>query len=160
VLLSVSIWIAGRRGHPGTSRRVLRTVGTSIGFLVGTIVIGNLAVPFFLQLVQMLRTQGDSHFPRFLLLPWLCCGTTGISQPSYQRHCCGTGRAIERHTTRGTTSPSDRFSSAIFFWPVGAGVNPSPLLKQQALLHSGYSSYPDLLCQSRIGVNRPLVHTG
>lgn len=134
VLLSVVSGIAG--GVTLEPLGVLRTVGTSIGFLVGAIVIGNLAVPFFLRLVRTLRTRGDLLTASLIFVFSLDFLAEQLGSAAIIGSFAAglvLAETDRRHELEAQLRPVTDFFLPIFFITVGAGVNLA-LLGQQALL--------------------------
>ena len=109
VLLSVVSGIAG--GATLGPMDVLRIIGTSIGFLMGAIVIGSLAMPFFLRIVQLGSAAIIGAFAAGLVL----------------------AETDRRYDLEAQLRPVTDFFLPIFFITVGAGVNLALLKNQQAL---------------------------
>jgi len=134
VLLSVVSGIAG--GVALEPLGVLRTVGTSIGFLVGAIVIGNLAVPFFLRLVRTLRTRGDLLTASLVFAFALAFLAEQLGSAAIiGAFAAGLvlAETDRRHDLEAQLRPVTDFFLPIFFITVGAGVNLALLGNQQAL---------------------------
>lgn len=134
VLLSVVSGIAG--GATLEPIDVLRIIGTSIGFLVGAIVIGNLAMPFFLRIVRTLQTRGDLLTASLVFAFALAfiaeqlgsaaiigAFAAGLVLAETDRRC----------DLEAQLRPVTDFFLPIFFITVGAGVNLALLGNQQAL---------------------------
>jgi len=134
VLLSVVSEIAG--GVTLEPLGVLRTVGTSIGFLVGAIVVGNLAVPFFLRLVRALRTRGDLLTASLVFAFALAFLAEQLGSAAIiGAFAAGLvlAETDRRHDLEAQLRPVTDFFLPIFFITVGAGVNLALLGNQQAL---------------------------
>ncbi len=134
VLLSVVSGIAG--GATLEPLGVLRTVSTSIGFLVGAIVIGNLAVPFFLRLVRTLRTRGDLLTASLVFAFALAFLAEQLGSAAIiGAFAAGLvlAETDRRHDLEAQLRPVTDFFLPIFFITVGAGVNLALLGNQQAL---------------------------
>ncbi len=134
VLLTVVSGIAG--GVTLEALGVLRIVGTSIGFLVGAIVIGNLAVPFFLRLVRALRTRGDLLTASLVFAFTLAFIAEQLGSAAIiGAFAAGLVLAAtdRRHDLEVQLRPVTDFFLPIFFITVGAGINLALLGNQQAL---------------------------
>lgn len=118
---------------------LLRVVGTSLGFLIGAIVVGNWAIPFFIQLVKLLRTRGEL----------LTASLIFAFSLAYLAEQLGSAAIIgafaaglvlaetdRRHEVEQRLHPVTDFFLPIFFIVVGAEVNLALLNNQEALILS------------------------
>ena len=134
VLLSVVSGVAG--GATLEPLRVLQIIGTSIGFLVGAIIIGKLAMPFFLRVVRMLRTRGDLLVASLVFAFTLAFLAEQLGSPAIiGAFAAGLvlAETDKRCDLEARVHPVTDFFLPIFFITVGAGVNLALLGNQQAL---------------------------
>ncbi len=134
VLLSVVSGIAG--GATLEPLRVIQIVATSIGFLVGAIVIGRLAMPLFLRLVRKLRTRGDLLIAALVFTFTLAFLAEQLGSAAIiGAFAAGLvlAETDKRCDLEAKLHPVTDFFLPIFFITVGAGVNLALLGNQQAL---------------------------
>ena len=134
VLLSVVSGVAG--GATLEPLRVLQIVGTSIGFLVGAIIIGKLAMPFFLRVERTLRTRGDLLIASLIFAFTLAFLAERLGSPAIiGAFAAGLvlAETDKRCDLEARVHPVTDFFLPIFFITVGAGVNLALLGNQQAL---------------------------
>lgn len=134
VLLSVVSGIAG--GTTLEPLKVLQIVGTSIGFLVGAIVIGKLAMPFFLRVVRTLQTRGDLLTASLVFAFTLAFLAEQLGSAAIiGAFAAGLvlAETDKRCDLEARVHPVTDFFLPIFFITVGAGVNLALLGNQQAL---------------------------
>lgn len=137
VILSVVSGLAS--GTSLDAFNLLRVVGTSLGFLIGAIVVGNWAIPFFIQLVKLLRTRGEL----------LTASLIFAFSLAYLAEQLGSAAIIgafaaglvlaetdRRHEVEQRLQPVTDFFLPIFFIVVGAEVNLALLNNQEALILS------------------------
>ncbi len=135
VILSVVSGIA--KGGSLEVIDIVRIVVTSLGFLVGAIVIGNRAMPVFLRIVRALRTRGDL----------LAASLVFAFSLAYLAELLGSAAIIgafaaglvlsdtdKRQDLEAQLHPLTDFFLPIFFITVGAGVSLALLADLQALL--------------------------
>ncbi|UFP95722.1 cation:proton antiporter [Gloeobacter morelensis MG652769] len=138
IVLSVVAGIA--QGGSLELGEVARIVFSSLGFLVGAIVIGNRFMPVFLGIVRRLRTRGEL----------LTASLVFAFALAYLAELLGSAAIIgafaaglvlaetdKRHDLEAQLRPVTDFFLPIFFITVGAGVNLALLGNQQALLLAG-----------------------
>lgn len=134
VLLSVVTGIAG--GATLEPLRVIQIMGTSIGFLVGAVVIGKLAMPFFLRVVRTLRTRGDLLSVSLIFAFTLAFLAEQLGSATIIGSFAAglvLAETDKRHDLEAQLLPVTDFFLPIFFITVGAGVNLALLGNQQAL---------------------------
>ena len=134
VLLSVVSGIAG--GATLEPLKVIQIVVTSIGFLVGAIVIGKLAMPLFLRLVRKLRTRGDLLIASLVFTFTLAFLAEQLGSAAIiGAFAAGLvlAETDKRYDLEAKLHPVTDFFLPIFFITVGAGVNLALLGNQQAL---------------------------
>ncbi len=134
VVLSVVAGIA--KGGSLEWGEVARIVLSSLGFLVGAIVIGNWFMPFFLKTVRWLRTRGDLLTASLVFafsLAWIAeqVGSAAI----IGAFAAGLVLADtdKRQDLEQQLRPVTDFFLPVFFITVGAGVNLALLANQEAL---------------------------
>ncbi len=137
VILSVVSGLAG--GASLNALNLLRLVVTSIGFLVGAIVVGNWAIPFFTRLVNVLRTRGS------LLTGSLICAFSLAYLAEQLSSAAIIGAFVaglvlastdKGHEVEEELHPVTDFFLPVFFILVGAEVNLAWLGNREALLLS------------------------
>ncbi|WP_218080096.1 cation:proton antiporter [Anthocerotibacter panamensis] len=134
IVLAVVSGIAGGNGLEPLV--LLQTIGTSIGFLVGAIVLGNLGLPLFLRVVRALRTRGEL----------LTASLVFAFALAYLAEQLGSAAIIgafaaglvlsetdRRHDIEARLRPVTDFFLPVFFITVGAGVNLALLGNSQSL---------------------------
>lgn len=134
VLLSVVTGIAG--GATLEPLRVIQIMGTSVGFLVGAIVIGKLAMPFFLRVVRTLRTRGELLTASLIFAFTLAFLAEQLGSATIiGAFAAGLvlAETDKRHDLEAQLLPVTDFFLPIFFITVGAGVNLALLGNQRAL---------------------------
>jgi Kef-type K+ transport system membrane component KefB len=134
VVLSVVAGIA--KGGSLEWGEVARIVLSSLGFLVGAIVMGNWFMPFFLKTVRWLRTRGDLLTASLVFafsLAWIAeqVGSAAI----IGAFAAGLVLADtdKRQDLEHQLRPVTDFFLPVFFIMVGAGVNLALLKNQEAL---------------------------
>jgi Kef-type K+ transport system membrane component KefB len=134
VVLSVVAGIA--KGGSLEFGEVARIIFSSLGFLVGAIILGNWFMPFFLKTVRWLRTRGDLLTASLVFafsLAWIAeqVGSAAI----IGAFAAGLVLADtdKRQDLEQQLRPVTDFFLPIFFITVGAGVNLSLLANQEAL---------------------------
>lgn len=134
VLLSVVTGIAG--GATLEPLRVIQITGTSIGFLVGAVVIGKLAMPLFLRVVRTLRTRGELLTASLIFAFTLAFLAEQLGSATIiGAFAAGLvlAETDKRHDLEAQLLPVTDFFLPIFFITVGAGVNLALLGNQRAL---------------------------
>lgn len=134
VLLSVVTGIAG--GATLEPLRVIQIMGTSVGFLVGAVVIGKLAMPFFLRVVRTLRTRGELLTASLIFAFTLAFLAEQLGSATIiGAFAAGLvlAETDKRHDLEAQLLPVTDFFLPIFFITVGAGVNLALLGNQRAL---------------------------
>jgi Kef-type K+ transport system membrane component KefB len=134
VVLSVVAGIA--KGDSLEWGGVARIVFSSLGFLVGAIVIGSWLMPFFLKMVRWLRTRGDLLTASLVFafsLAWIAeqVGSAAI----IGAFAAGLVLADtdKRQDLEHQLRPVTDFFLPVFFITVGAGVNLALLANREAL---------------------------
>jgi Kef-type K+ transport system membrane component KefB len=134
VVLSVVAGIA--KGGSLEWGEVARIVLSSLGFLVGAIVVGNWSMPVFLRTVRWLRTRGDLLTASLVFafsLAWIAeqVGSAAI----IGAFAAGLVLADtdKRQDLERQLRPVTDFFLPVFFITVGAGVNLALLANQEAL---------------------------
>ena len=134
VLLSVVTGIAG--GATLEPLRVIQIMGTSVGFLVGAVVIGKLAMPFFLRVVRTLRTRGELLTASLVFAFSLAFLAEQLGSATIMGAFAAglvLAETDKRHDLEAQLLPVTDFFLPIFFITVGAGVNLALLGNQRAL---------------------------
>ncbi|WP_287129461.1 cation:proton antiporter [Candidatus Cyanaurora vandensis] len=134
VVLSVVSSIAG--GASLELGSVLWIVGTSLGFLIGAIVLGNLALPLFLRVVLILRTRGELLTAALIFAFALAYLAEQLGSAAIiGAFAAGLvlAESDRRHDIEKQLRPVTDFFLPIFFITVGAGVDLALLQNPQAL---------------------------
>jgi len=137
VILSVISGLAS--GTSLNALNLLRIVVTSIGFLVGSLVVGNWVIPFFIRLVKVQSTRGSL----------LTASLIFAFSYAYLAECLGSAAIIgafvaglllaeteKSHDLEERLHPVTDFFLPIFFIVVGAEVNLALLCHLKALILS------------------------
>jgi len=135
VILSVVSGIA--KGGSLEWVAVGRIVLSSLGFLVGAIVIGNWFLPFFLKTVRWLRTRGDLITASLIFafsLAWIAEQVGSAAIIGAFAAGLVLAKTDKRHDLEQQLRPITDFFLPVFFITVGAGVNLALLANQEALL--------------------------
>jgi Kef-type K+ transport system membrane component KefB len=134
VVLSVVAGIA--KGGSLEWGEVARIVLSSLGFLVGAIVIGNWFMPFFLKTVRWLRTRGDLITASLVFafsLAWIAEQVGSAAIIGAFAAGLVLAKTDKRHDLEQQLRPITDFFLPVFFITVGAGVNLALLANQEAL---------------------------
>jgi Kef-type K+ transport system membrane component KefB len=134
VILSVVAGIA--KGGSLELGEVARIVFSSLGFLVGAIVIGNWFMPFFLKTVRWLRTRGDLITASLVFafaLAWIAEQVGSAAIIGAFAAGLVLAKTDKRHDLEQQLRPITDFFLPVFFITVGAGVNLALLANQEAL---------------------------
>ena len=134
VILSVVVGIA--KGGSLELGEVARIVFSSLGFLVGAIVIGNWFMPFFLKTVRWLRTRGDLITASLVFafsLAWIAEQVGSAAIIGAFAAGLVLAKTDKRHDLEQQLRPITDFFLPVFFITVGAGVNLALLANQEAL---------------------------
>ncbi len=134
VVLSVVAGIA--KGGSLEWGEVARIVLSSLGFLVGAIVIGNWFIPFFLKTVRWLRTRGDLITASLVFafaLAWIAEQVGSAAIIGAFAAGLVLAKTDKRHDLEQQLRPITDFFLPVFFITVGAGVNLALLANQEAL---------------------------
>jgi Kef-type K+ transport system membrane component KefB len=134
VVLSVVAGIA--KGGSLEWTEVARIVLSSLGFLVGAIVIGNWFMPFFLKTVRWLRTRGDLITASLVFafsLAWIAEQVGSAAIIGAFAAGLVLAKTDKRHDLEQQLRPITDFFLPVFFITVGAGVNLALLANQEAL---------------------------
>jgi Kef-type K+ transport system membrane component KefB len=134
VILSVVSGIA--KGGSLEWVAVGRIVLSSLGFLVGAIVIGNWFLPFFLKTVDWLRTRGDLITASLIFafsLAWIAEQVGSAAIIGAFAAGLVLANTDRRHQLEQQLRPITDFFLPIFFIMVGAGVKLGLLANQEAL---------------------------
>lgn len=134
VVLSVVSGIAGGRSLEWVA--VLRIIATSLGFLIGAIVIGNRFVPFFLKIVNILRTRGELLTASLVFAFMLSFVAEQVGSAAIiGAFAAGLvlAETDKRQDLEEQLRPVTDFFLPIFFIMVGAGVNLTLLADLHAL---------------------------
>jgi Kef-type K+ transport system membrane component KefB len=135
IILSVIAGIA--KGGSLEWGEVARIVFSSLGFLVGAIVVGNGLMPYFLKVVNWLRTRGDLLTASLIFafaLAWIAEQVGSAAIIGAFAAGLVLAETDRRHQLEHQLRPVTDFFLPIFFITVGAGVNLALLANQQALL--------------------------
>lgn len=149
---------------------ILRIAGTSIGFLVAAVVVGNLAMPLFLRLVRSLQTRGDLiiaslGFAFSLAVVAEFAGSAAI----IGAFAAGLvlAKTDKRHDIDEKLRPVTDVFLPVFFITVGASVDLSLLMQKEALLFATVLTFAAVvgklvsgLAARGGGVNRLAVGAG
>jgi Kef-type K+ transport system membrane component KefB len=134
VVLSVVAGIA--KGGSLEWGEVARIVLSSLGFLVGALVIGNWFMPFFLKTVRWLRTRGDLITASLVFafsLAWIAEQVGSAAIIGAFAAGLVLAKTDKRHDLEHQLRPVTDFFLPVFFITVGAGVNLALLANQEAL---------------------------
>jgi Kef-type K+ transport system membrane component KefB len=134
VILSVVAGIA--KGGSLEWGEVARIVFSSLGFLVGAIVVGNWFMPYFLKVVDWLRTRGDLLTASLIFafaLAWIAEQVGSAAIIGAFAAGLVLAETDKRHDLEHQLRPVTDFFLPVFFITVGAGVNLALLANQQAL---------------------------
>ncbi len=134
VILSVVAGIA--KGGSLEWGEVARIVFSSLGFLVGAIVVGNWFMPYFLKVVEWLRTRGDLLTASLIFafaLAWIAEQVGSAAIIGAFAAGLVLAETDKRHDLEHQLRPVTDFFLPVFFITVGAGVNLALLANQQAL---------------------------
>ena len=135
VILSVVAGIA--KGGSLEWGEVARIVFSSLGFLVGAIVVGTWFMPYFLKVVNWLRTRGDLLTASLIFaftLAWIAEQVGSAAIIGAFAAGLVLAETDRRHDLEHQLRPVTDFFLPVFFITVGAGVNLALLANQQALL--------------------------
>ncbi len=135
VILSVVAGIA--KGGSLEWGEVARIVFSSLGFLVGAIAAGNWFMPYFLKVVNWLRTRGDLLTASLIFaftLAWIAEQVGSAAIIGAFAAGLVLAETDKRHELEHQLRPVTDFFLPVFFITVGAGVNLALLANQQALL--------------------------
>ncbi len=124
-------------GDSSSGLKIGQIVVTSLGFLVGAIVMGKLFMPFFLAIIQLLRTRGELLIASLVFAFTLAVlAETLGSAAIIGAFAAGLvlAETDRRHELEQQLRPVTDFFLPIFFITVGAGVNLALLTNPQALL--------------------------
>ena len=118
---------------------LLGIVGTSIGFLVGAIIVGNLLIPLFIRLVRLLHTRNKLLTASLIF----CFSLTYLAEQLGSAAIIGAfvaglvlATTDKRDEVESRLHPVTDFFLPVFFIMVGAEINLALLGNQEALILS------------------------